>query len=212
MVAVPVDVCPVLLTRVAAGRHQVLMRDDAPGPNSSIGGSPRWAYCAISGGSFKQVPISQGLSAAFFSAGWPGTGPGKRRKIRLRAPRPPPWAGGEIAANLECLLYIYSGFSLSTHIADPSCARLMWPGPTVVCSILHNPPTRRVGGAFCTTTICGSVFPWWSRRRSRQNRRASREHAVAVAYSAGRVSSCTSGRTLHSADCGCGPSRPARLR
>ena len=35
---------------------------------------------------------------------------------------------------------IYSGFSLSTHIADPSCARLMWPGPTVVCSILHNPP------------------------------------------------------------------------
>ena len=36
-------------------------------------------------------------------------------------------------------------------------------GATVVCSILHNPPTRRVGGAFCTTTICG-VFPWWSRR------------------------------------------------
>ena len=32
MVAVPVDVCPVLLTRVAAGRHQILMRDDAPGP------------------------------------------------------------------------------------------------------------------------------------------------------------------------------------
>ena len=37
----------------------------------------------------KQVPISQGLSAAFVSAGWPGTGPGKRRKIRLRPPRPP---------------------------------------------------------------------------------------------------------------------------
>ena len=32
MVTVPVDGCPVLLTRVAAGRHQVLTRDDAPGP------------------------------------------------------------------------------------------------------------------------------------------------------------------------------------
>ena len=79
---------------------------------------------------FKQVPISQGLSAAFFLGRvGPGTGPGKRRKIRLRAPRPPPWAGGEIAANLECFLYIYSGFSLSTHIAGSSCARLMRPGP-----------------------------------------------------------------------------------
>ena len=32
MVAVPVDVCSELLTRVAAGRHRVLTRDDAPGP------------------------------------------------------------------------------------------------------------------------------------------------------------------------------------
>ena len=74
MVAVPVDVCSVLLTRVAAGRHQVPTRDDAPG-HSSIGGSPRWAYCAISGEPLSRYPISQGLSAAFFSA------------------RVPPWAG-----------------------------------------------------------------------------------------------------------------------
>ena len=167
----------------------------------------------------KQVPISQGLSTAFFSAGWLGTGPGKCRKIRLRAPRPPPWAGGEIAANLECLLYYIAVFLLSTHIAGPSCARLMWPGGA---GLFHpsQPPTRRKGAASCTTTICGSVFPWWSRRRSRQNRRASREHAVAVAYSAGRVSSCTSGRALHFAIAaagplgqrGCAESRRPRLR
>ena len=140
--------------------------NDAPGPLFYRRLAALGILCDL-GRVFKQVPISQGLSAAFFLGRvGPGTGPGKRRIIRLRAPRPPPWAGGEIAANLECLLYIYSGFSLSTHIADPSCARLMWPGPTVVCSIFHNPPTRRKGAASCTTTTCGSVFPWWSRRRS----------------------------------------------
>ena len=179
--------------------------------HSSIGGSPRWAYCAISGGSLSRYQSLRASRRRFFSAGWPGTGPGKRRIIRLRVPRPPPWAGGEIAANLECLLYYIAVFLLSTRITDPSCARLMWPGHG---GLFHpsQPPTRRKGAASCTTTICGSVFPWWSRRRSRQNRRASHEHAVAVAYSAGRVSSCTSGRALHSADYGCGPSRPARLR
>ena len=70
MVAVPVDVCPVLLTRVAAGRHQVLTRDDAPGPNSSIGGSPRWAYCAISGGSLSRYQSLRASRRRFFSAGW----------------------------------------------------------------------------------------------------------------------------------------------
>ena len=101
--------------------------NDAPGPLFYRRLAALGILCDL-GRVFKQVPISQGLSAAFFSAGWPGTGPGKRRKIRLRAPRPPPWAGGEIAANLECLLYYIAVFLLSTHITDPSCARLMWPG------------------------------------------------------------------------------------
>ena len=72
----------------------------------------------------KQVPISQGLSAAFFLGRvGPGTGPGKRRIIRLRVPRPPPWAGGEIAANLECLLYIYIAGFLSLHTSPILRAR-----------------------------------------------------------------------------------------
>ena len=110
------------------------------------------------------------------------------------------------------LIYIYSGFSLSTHIAGPSCARLIWSGATVVCSILHNPPTRRVGGAFCTTTICG-VFPWWSRRRSRLALRFCRERARCCCCLFSWSSTfCTSGRALHSADCGCAESRHPRLR
>ena len=79
--------------------------------------------------------------------------------VRLRAPRPPPWAGGEIAANLECLLYyIKRVFALYTHrrfiVRAPNVARA-----TVVCSILLNPPTRRVGAASCITTICGERAP-----------------------------------------------------
>ena len=58
-------------------------------------------------------------------------GPGKRREIWAGLP---PVAVGEIAANLECLLYYIAVFLLSTHIAAPSCARLFplpvfqWPG------------------------------------------------------------------------------------
>ena len=63
-------------------------------------------------------------------------------------------------------LILYSGvFALYTHrrfiVRAPDAARA-----TVVCSIFLNPPTRRKGAASCTTTICGSVYPWWSRRRS----------------------------------------------
>ena len=73
MVAVPADVCPVLLTRVAAGRHQVLMRDDAPGPLFYRRLAALGMLCDL-GRVLKQVPISQGLSTAFFSARVPPLG------------------------------------------------------------------------------------------------------------------------------------------
>ena len=96
--------------------------NDAPGPFFYRRLAALGILCDL-GRVFKQVPISQGLSAAFFSAGWLGTGPGKRRIISLRAPRPPPWAGGEIAANLECLLYIYIAGFLSLHTSPILRAR-----------------------------------------------------------------------------------------
>ena len=79
MVAVPVDVCPVLLTRGAASRHQVLTRDDAPGPLFYRRLAALGILCDL-GRVFKQVPISQGLSAAFSPAQCQATCPGKRRE------------------------------------------------------------------------------------------------------------------------------------
>ena len=136
---------------------------------------------------------------------------GKRRKIRLRAPRPPPWAGGEIAANLECLLYYIAVFLLSTHIADPSCARLMWPGhgglfhPSQPAhasdgrGLLHHHDLRERVPLVVTQALaaepkgqprarcCCCLFSWSS----------------VFLYLGSSSPFC---------DCGCGPSRPARLR
>ena len=135
--------------------------------HSSIGGSPRWAYCAISGGSLSRYQSLRASRRRFLGAGtnpWAGKTPDNQAEV---APRPPPpGLVGEIAANLECLFYIYKAVfsALYTHrrfiVRAPDAARA-----TVVCSIFHNPPTRRKGAASCTTTICGSVYPWWSRRR-----------------------------------------------
>ena len=88
MVAVPVDVCPVLLTRVATGRHQVLMRDDAPGPLFYRRLAALGILCDL-GRVFKQVPISQGLSAAFSRPGGLVLGRENAGKSGWVAPRPP---------------------------------------------------------------------------------------------------------------------------
>ena len=159
----------------------------------------------------KQVPISQGLSAAFVSAGWPGTGPGKRRKIRLRAPRPPPWAGGEIAANLECLLYYIAVFLLSTHITDPSCARLMWPGhgglfhpsqpahATQGRGLLHHHDLRERVPLVVTQALAA------------EPKGQPRARCCCCLFSWSSIFLYL-GSSSPFFDCGCGPSRPARLR
>ena len=202
--------------------------------HSSIGGSPRWAYCAISGGSLSRYQSLRASRRRFPRRGWledPGDGPppgglgadlgrdlqpeacrcetpepGDR--IRLRPPRPPPWAGGEIAANLECLLYYIAVFLLSTHIAGSSCARLMRPGP------------RWFVPSFSTHPRDARARPPAPPRSARERVPLVVTQALAVACSAGRVSSCTSGRALHSAIAaagpldqrGCAESRRPRLR
>ena len=144
--------------------------------HSSIGGSPRWAYCAISGGSLSRYQSLRASQRRFSRPGGLVLGLENAGKSGWVAPRPPPWAGGEIAANLECLLYYIAVFLLSTHIAGSSCARLMRPGPRwFVPSFSTHPrdararppaPPRSAGactpGGHAGARCCCCLFSWSS--------------------------------------------------